>query len=352
MIYFHPVNYGIYKKMKNTEKILKLKIHALFKRSKNICFVDGKKVFEISNTSHEILSLVKSLVVGVDMKFITEYVENNIVLNAFYNWLLSKKWIMTNSSNPYINTINEKNFEYFRAIDKDPISIITTLRNSHISIVGCGGIGAIVAQNLVAMGFLELSLIDYDIIEHSNLNRQTIYSYNDIGKNKAEALVEKLKFLNPNIKVTAHIKKIERSEDLNQIYMKEKPDFMVCGIDTPPIHAKINIAKFCSGIKIPCIYGSVGITSGSYGPLLDHETNINAFINFLNAIKEIYMLEDIRPVSGSLCSTNSIIASNIALDIVKWFSNSNPLCLNKTMTVDFSTAIGKCTYNFANEITT
>lgn len=75
---------------------------------------------------------------------------------------------------------------------------------STVLILGVGALGSVLAVNLALTGVRKLILVDFDTIELSNLNRQLLFSDVDIGKNKAEVAVEKLKLVNPHIEVEAH----------------------------------------------------------------------------------------------------------------------------------------------------
>lgn len=81
---------------------------------------------------------------------------------------------------------------YFTAEQLDKI------HHTGVLIAGCGGLGSNIAQILVRCGFRKLTLIDYDIVDNSNLNRQFFFP-NQIGKPKTEALAENLLRLEPNL---------------------------------------------------------------------------------------------------------------------------------------------------------
>ena len=71
------------------------------------------------------------------------------------------------------------------------LSIVEIL-NSPILIIGCGGIGTIVLNNLLQAGFNNFTIVDKDKVEQTNLNRQLFYTREDVGKNKIEVLEEKV----------------------------------------------------------------------------------------------------------------------------------------------------------------
>lgn len=75
------------------------------------------------------------------------------------------------------------------------------LKFSNVCIIGCGGIGCALAELLARAGVGKMTLVDPDIIEMSNLQRQLAFTPNDIGFYKAETLAKRLKLINPNIEV-------------------------------------------------------------------------------------------------------------------------------------------------------
>ena len=92
-------------------------------------------------------------------------------------------------------TINEHELEIFSRqliLSEFDIKNFNRLQNKTISIVGVGGIGCAVAQYLIACGTKHLNLFDNDIIKKNNLNRQTLYSLNELGKKKTTIAKKKL----------------------------------------------------------------------------------------------------------------------------------------------------------------
>jgi sulfur carrier protein ThiS adenylyltransferase len=79
-----------------------------------------------------------------------------------------------------------------------------------VGIAGAGGLGSNCAFNLARVGFKKLKIIDFDVIEYSNLGRQ-FYFFDQIGMNKVEALKENLKRINPDIEVSALVKRVEKA---------------------------------------------------------------------------------------------------------------------------------------------
>lgn len=85
-----------------------------------------------------------------------------------------------------------------------------SLSDANILILGVGALGSYVASNLALSGCGKLILVDFDTIELSNLNRQLLFTSDDIGKNKAETAKEKLEILNPDIEIIAFPEAMEK----------------------------------------------------------------------------------------------------------------------------------------------
>ena len=126
------------------------------------------------------------------------------------------------------------------------------LQQQKIIIVGLGGIGCPAAQYLVASGIKQLKLIDSDVIQINNLNRQILYSIKDIGKLKSKTAKKKLLNINPECNIIA----LSNYLDENNIsdYLKD------CSLiidATDNWKSMILINKYCVNHSIPLISSSV-----------------------------------------------------------------------------------------------
>ncbi|MFX0037820.1 MAG: ThiF family adenylyltransferase [Promethearchaeota archaeon] len=130
------------------------------------------------------------------------------------------------------------------------------VKNSRVLIVGVGGLGCETAKNLAMLGVGQLDLIDLDIIEHSNLNRQVLFTGAKIGEPKAVVAARKLKEINPNIIVNGYHTSLERLNPA--LYLAA--DVIVGGLDS--MNARLNLNAQCIRFKKPLVDGGV---SGYHG---------------------------------------------------------------------------------------
>jgi len=125
------------------------------------------------------------------------------------------------------------------------------LRKAKIGIVGLGGLGSALAIHMVRAGIGELRLIDEDIVDESNLQRQILYDEKDIGKGKISVAKEKLKRMNSQVEIKVYNEKLNR-ENISDF---SNVDIILDGSDNMVTRFLIN--DFCMKIKKPWIYCGV-----------------------------------------------------------------------------------------------
>ena len=133
------------------------------------------------------------------------------------------------------------------------------LANRKVCIVGLGALGTIASQYLVRSGIGEISLIDPDNIEESNLHRQINYDQNDIGKSKAKISEKKLNNINNITKVQSYTETFE-----NYIKLNKKYNFDLIFDCTDSHQNKILSSKFSKKNLIPYISISINSSEGIY----------------------------------------------------------------------------------------
>jgi len=123
-----------------------------------------------------------------------------------------------------------------------------SFNNKHIIIIGCGGVGSVIGQNLVRGGFLNITLVDNDLIDETNIQRQQ-YFESDIGKSKSKTLSKYLKKINKKI----NIKFIENLIDETNISKYcSNSDLIIDATDN--FETRLIINKFCEKEKKDWIY--------------------------------------------------------------------------------------------------
>ncbi len=126
------------------------------------------------------------------------------------------------------------------------------LKAARVLCIGAGGLGAPLTMYLAAAGVGTLGIVDFDVVEASNLHRQVIHGTNDIGRSKLDSAEESLKAINPNTKI---VKFNTRLSSENALEIFKDFDVVADGTDNFPTRYLVNDACVLSGI--PNVYASI-----------------------------------------------------------------------------------------------
>ena len=126
------------------------------------------------------------------------------------------------------------------------------LKNSKVLAVGAGGLGSPTLLYLAAAGVGALGIVDFDVVDESNLQRQVIHGQSDIGRSKAESARDSVKEINPNVEVILHQTRLDSS---NVMEIFAQYDLIVDGTDNFATRYMVNDAAFLLGK--PYVWGSI-----------------------------------------------------------------------------------------------
>jgi len=126
------------------------------------------------------------------------------------------------------------------------------LKDAKVLCVGTGGLGSPLAMYLAAAGVGTIGLVDFDVVDESNLQRQILHGTGDVGKRKVESARETLADVNPNVNVVLHE---ERLTSENALRILEPYDVVADGTDNFPTRYLVNDA--CVMLGKPNAYGSI-----------------------------------------------------------------------------------------------
>ncbi len=118
------------------------------------------------------------------------------------------------------------------------------LKNSSVLVVGAGGLGSPMLLYLAAAGVGRIGIVDPDVVDMSNLQRQILYNINDIGKPKAETAREKLLAMNPHIEIQAYFMPLNRENALDLV---SQYDIVADGTDNFQTRYLVNDACVLAG---------------------------------------------------------------------------------------------------------
>lgn len=180
---------------------------------------------------------------------------------------------------------------------------------SHVAIIGAGGIGSPVIQYLAAAGVGRLTLIDDDMVDLSNLQRQTLFSTAQIGERKVDAAAAAVARLTPDCTVTAHAERIDAG---NASRLLGGADVVVDGSDN--FATRLAVADACLAARVPLVSAAVGRFEGQLAVFRGWEADKPCYRCFVgdfpdrNALNcaENGILGAITGVLGSLAAVETL----------------------------------------------
>ena len=147
---------------------------------------------------------------------------------------------------------------------------LNKLQHSHVIVFGVGGVGGFAIEALVRSGIGEISIVDFDTVDLTNLNRQIIATQNSIGKLKTSVMRDRLLSINPNVIVHEFPKKFSM-ENSDLFFKDKKYDYIVDAIDL--VTSKLALAEIAKNLSIPII-SSMG-TGNKIEPTMLEVADIN-----------------------------------------------------------------------------
>ncbi|MFN3197502.1 MAG: molybdopterin-synthase adenylyltransferase MoeB [Bradymonadia bacterium] len=135
-----------------------------------------------------------------------------------------------------------------------------TLLKSRVLLVGLGGLGSPAALYLAAAGVGHLGLVDDDVVDRSNLQRQVIHVDHAVGRLKVDSAIERLTALNPQLSLARHPYRLTAENAAALISGEAEPDgkpydLVIDGADN--FTARYTLNDACAALGVPCVHGSV-----------------------------------------------------------------------------------------------
>jgi len=204
------------------------------------------------------------------------------------------------------------------------------LKQASVCVVGVGGLGNPIVTRLAAMGVGKIRIVDRDVIELSNLHRQTMFTEDDVGQVKVETAAKKLRKLNADIIIEDLAVSIN---DYTAFEVVDGCDVVVDALDS--VNARYSLNKACIEKKIPFVTGAaVGVTGQSFTILPNESACYHCLFPALD--------EDSMPtcsIEGVHPSILSIVGGIEVSEAVKVIMGKEPSLKDKVLHVDLENLV-------------
>ena len=200
--------------------------------------------------------------------------------------------------------------------------------SSKILIIGVGGLGCPAAENLTRAGIGTIGLVDNDVVNLSNIHRQSLFNSRDIKKSKVSVAAKKLKDINPHIKIKTYNIRLNEKNIKNII---QNYDLVVDGSDN--FKTKFLINDYCSKFKKKLVTGAISKFDG-------HVFTFNFRDKKTASLKSFYQKDEISDdilnceFEGVLGTTASIIGAIQANEALKMIIEIGKNLKNQILIID------------------
>lgn len=199
------------------------------------------------------------------------------------------------------------------------------LKTFCIAIIGLGGLGGYIAEELARIGVGKLILIDGDVFEVTNLNRQLLANDTTLGRPKAEVAQERIKQINPLVETKAVVQRLTQQ---NASDLLDGAHLVMDAVDNIPTRRLLQ--DICEVMNLPMVHGAI---SGWYGQV--------AFIFPKDRLFDyLYPGEAQRGIEtflGNPSFTPALVASLQVVEAVKWMLGKGELLKDRVLHIDLLT---------------
>ena len=215
--------------------------------------------------------------------------------------------------------MKERYIRNIKAISEEENAV---LFDKKVCVIGCGGLGGYITEILARIGVGNLIVVDGDVFEESNLNRQLLSKTDLLGKSKAESAYRRVLEINPEVKVKYIYDFLDES---NYSEIINNSDVAVDALDN--IKTKKFLQKACEELGIPLVHGAIG---GWYGQV----TTIFPGDRTLDIIYNGEEEKGQEKVLGNLPFTASYTASLQSAEVIKLLIKRGDLLRKKVLFMD------------------
>lgn len=206
----------------------------------------------------------------------------------------------------------EKNMDFFT------LQQAAQIKQAKVAVIGAGALGQMVTHQLVRTGFEKLILIDKDVLEYSNFNRQMYAMNSTVNQSKVAVLKAQVLDINPKIDVKTHETFLDQS---NGKHLVSDADIVVDCVDD--IETKIYLEKLSTELKIPLVHGAV---EGWYG-------QVTTILPGDSVLERLYVHRKKQEVAALMITVSAVTALQVG-EVIKIATGAGELLHHRVMFID------------------
>lgn len=219
-----------------------------------------------------------------------------------------------------------RNKESFSA--KDQLALL----KAHVMVVGLGGLGGLLVSLLARMGVGRLTLLDCDVFEPTNLNRQMLSNMAALGQSKAQVALEHVNAVNPSVKVEI----IERRFDDNSENLTLIENKTICADCLDNLKTRLQLANACQRANVPLVSASIGGFCGQLFTVYPGGEGLEAVYGNLDDGCDCEDSKGCEVEMGTPGPTAAAVSSLQAMEVAKIVMQKDQALKNRVLLLDFS----------------
>jgi bacteriocin biosynthesis cyclodehydratase domain-containing protein len=213
---------------------------------------------------------------------------------------------------------------------------------ARVTIVGCGGIGTWTIAALAAAGLRRVRLVDDDVVEASNLNRQVLYGPEDLGASKAATTARWLRAFDERVEVEVIERRVDGADEAARV--ADGADALVLAADAPPYLLARWVNDACVAARVPFIVAGQLPPLAKIGPLYwpgrsacfaCHETALRRESADYDAY--VRQLQQAPARGATLGSVSGLVGASVAMEVMNALIGITPASLGAALLVDLRT---------------
>lgn len=203
------------------------------------------------------------------------------------------------------------------------------LKSTKVTVVGCGGLGGSVIEQLVRAGFENIKIIDSDVFDQTNLNRQIRSNLDTIGQSKVQVTKSAMLKINPNM-VLDVFEGIINQENASEIL--DGSDIVIDAVDN--VLTRVIISRACKKLDIPFVHAAIEITQGQLTIFTKDSPSYEELFNLKSKNKELtedvenYLLKISSKKPQVLGTTAAIFGTLEVIETIKFILNKKSLSIS------------------------
>jgi molybdopterin/thiamine biosynthesis adenylyltransferase len=197
------------------------------------------------------------------------------------------------------------------------------LKKSKVCVVGCGGLGGYTIEMLTRLGVGEITVVDNDIFEETNLNRQVLSDEHNIGKKKALVAKTKMGKINSSVKINPIFEFLDES---NAKRILKDHQVIVDALDSIP--SRLILQKVAKELDIKMVHGAIAAWYGQVSTIFPGDDTLNRIYG------ENGITNGIEKDLGNPSFTPALVSSIQVSEVLKILIGRGDLLRNKLMYID------------------